>query len=643
MSTPEQKSRIPRHPAHVYHTTLVAIGALLLLLGGYALLQVLSSAYLASNLIHYLPPMTGAGVGVLFVALGVYGRDVGAGVQLVNTSFDLIGRGRLAEAERLLDEAERAHPRSLVLRVAAVQRGLIAMRRGDIEAALGHLDRAIDTPFGLLPRPQERVQALNARGIRAFLRATRGDREGARADIEAIRKSPDALPQGLGRAALAEAILIEKSGDRDALRAHLERERTLLLDATDRRERAIVRAFQRMLEAGASSVYRKQAKQADKDEAAEEPRLADWVGQVLPSAAPFVDTRSQREHTGAIEGPSASEAARRAVTEARKAGVKAAATPRKRGWKARVGLWFVWTLVFLGVWQFLSPDKPPAAAGRHAHRAPSDPTAFVGAMLVLFFLVFIIRFTWLLVRARKESRRLFAALSATARGAPEGPTELSSLVDSRLALVAGQALLTLARVAESKGDLEAALTHCDRGLARLAAYSARISASDMLLPDLVAERAFVLIALGRHDQDKAEAELADLPPAYPYRSRACFRVRLLALAKKGDIEAAAALAEQAGLDLPLSSRDELLADAVRAAATPELSGAVEIARIKREVRKGTEARRWMEIVAPAALAALEAVEEQPAPEDRDARAEDEALAIEEAARAEALATARASG
>jgi hypothetical protein len=240
----------------------------------------------------------GVGFGVLLLVLAVYGRRLGAGEQVVNTSCDLIDRGRLGEAEKLLDHVESsASSGAMVRRVAAAQRGLIAMRRADPKGAIAHLDRAIESPFGLFSGPQQGVQAVGARAIRAFLRASTGDREGACADIEAVRKSPDALVGDLARAALAEAILIERSGDRDALREHLARERALLIDGTDRRERAIVRALQRMLETTTSSVYRKTA---HGDESAEEPALADWVAEFVPAAAPFIEHRGQKERTGEI-------------------------------------------------------------------------------------------------------------------------------------------------------------------------------------------------------------------------------------------------------------------------------------------------------------------------------------------------------
>src|SRR5262249_50695898 len=75
-----------------------------------------------------------------------------------------------------------------------------------------------------------------------------------------------------------------------ALAGLLRRERTLLLEATDPRERAIVRGLQRLVRAPATSVYRKQPAPPKTARDAEEPALMDWVLAVAPDVAPFVKT-----------------------------------------------------------------------------------------------------------------------------------------------------------------------------------------------------------------------------------------------------------------------------------------------------------------------------------------------------------------
>jgi hypothetical protein len=630
MSAPAPKN-LSRHATHRYYTLFLVLGGILTVIGACVLSLLMLAGTVVLSLLLY-----GAfsfGFGVLLLVRAIYGRRLGAGVQVVNTSFDLIGRGRLGEAEKLLDHVEVRASGKLVRRVAAVQRGLIAMRRADPKGAIAHLDRAIGAPLGVFSRPQQRLQSVNARAIRAFLRASMGDREGARADIEAVRKSPDALAQGLARAALAEAILMERAGDRDALREHLVRERALLIDGTDRRERAIVRAFQRMLETTASSVYRKTAR---RDESAEEPALADWVAEMVPAAAPFVERRGQKARTGDIAAlaPAAPpEEARRAVAEARKAAAKSAPAA-KRSRRAALTLWLALCGVIGGVYWALAPSS--RRAEWPTDEPPPDPTALPIYLLLGLIVVLVAVLVTAGLSAYRASQELIAALAEVGKGnLARAEPELERLTKTRFALIAAQAHLALAHLAEKKGNLAEALAQCDKGIGRLSQYTLRISASDILLPDLIAERAFVLAATDR--QAEAEAELATLPEAYPYQSRARFRVRLASLVRKGDLKAAATLAREAGLDLPLSARDELLADATRAATSPETAGAGEVARIKRELRTDKDVRRWMETVAPAALAALEAASEDghlssSAEAERDARAEEEARA-EEAARA----------
>lgn len=630
MSAPAPK-HVPRHATHRYHTTLVVLGGVMMLYS-LTLLVVLEATSVGIVILGALCAVLGG----VFTFFGLMGRRVGAGVQIVNTSFDLISRGRLAEAEAHLDLVEQSRPSPLLACVAAIQRGLVGMRRGDIPAALVHLDRCIATRHGVLQRAQIRMQITAAQAIRAFLRAASGDRAGAREDIEAVRKSPDALPQALGRAALAEAILLERSGDRDALRAHLVTHHELLFDATDRRERTIVRAFQRMLETTATSVYRKGGK---RDEGSEEPPLADWIAQVVPEAAPFADVgRAQPDKTGELPAAEATEAAKVAVAEARKAAAKSA--PTKTGHKVGrvIVLWAALVAVSGAVYLALSPSGAGSGSGyEDVPDEPWDPTLPLGLVCIGVFAALIGSRVYWFYRARKESHDLFAALNLVAKGDFDaGSAALERLTSSRLSIIAAQADHALALVAEKKSDLRLALERCDRGLARLTKYAIRISASDILMPDLVSERAFLLAAMDRHAE--AEAELASLPPAYPYKSRALFRVRLISRVRQGDLEGAAELAARAGLDLPLYARDELLVDAVRAATNPETAGAGEIPRIKRELRTYAPMRRWMETFAPAALVALERTpEDKPleATNDHDARAEEEALAEAEAARAAA--------
>jgi hypothetical protein len=243
----------------------------------------------------------------------------------------------------------------------------------------------------------------------------------------------------------------------------------------------------------------------------------------------------------------------------------------------------------------------------------------------------------MIVRARRQATSLFGALAGAVKDDPTALAALRRLSEKGYDLTAAAAHQQLAAVAERGGDLPGALVHVERGLGRLSRAASRLAASDLLLPELAAERAFVLAATDRSEE--AAAELEGLNPAYPFLSRARFRTHLVALARRGDFAGAARLAEQEALDLPLNPRDELLADAVRVAASPEACGAGEVARVKEELRTQAGVRRWMEVVAPGVVRAVELSAEGEAPsaeegeEERSRLAEEEARAEEEGERA----------
>lgn len=628
-------SEAPQHAAHRYHTAMMIVGSMMLILGGLVALATRSD-----------PTVFEAGValcsflfGGSLLGLGWHGRHFGAGVQAVNISFDHIARGRLLDAEKRLDSLDSKSKTPLIECVAAIQHGLIAMRRGDAQTGLRFLDQAIATKPGIFYRSSVRAQTVNALGIRSFLRAVTRDREGARVDAKTLRESPEALPQALARAALAEAICLEKEGDRDVLRKHIDDHRDLLFDVTDRRERAIVRAFQRMLESSTTSVYRKPAKL---DMHGDDPPLVDWVAQLVPSAAPFVQTINATTVTNDLTPPVASDEGKKAVSEARKNTGKEK-QPKRLYDLGALAMSGALVGLFMLVWKtYIEPPLVFIENERgHDKAAPwstDDWLAFLGGTYLVFLGGLMGRRVRNAYRAKQEMNKVIAAMNLGAEGKIDAAQQsLTSLAASPYAFVKAQAHLVLAQIAERRADLAAALEHCDKGIACLSRYVLRISASDILLPDLMSQRAFVLAAMDRYEE--AEAELEALPPAYPYRSRSLLRVRLVSLVRRGDLDAAAKLAAATDLDLPLTARDELLADAVRVAADPGALGAGELPRIQRELRTVASLRPWLATVAPAALTAIERVTEDVetnASTDRDHAAEEEARAEDEAAREESL-------
>jgi hypothetical protein len=577
--------------------------------------------------------------GSLFAFLGAWGRRMGAGAQLINRSLNLIAQGKLAEAEQLLAQAEKTTRAASHRRAIHVQRASIAIRRGDVDGALASIERANASTARLRGKVIDTAQACNVRAIRAFLRATKGEAEGAREDIGYIRKTASAPPTALGCAAVAEAILLERAGDKAALRELLDRERTVLLEGTSPRERAIVRAFQRMLRAPTTSVYRKSAPREPEGAAGEEPAVADWVAKIVPSAAPFV----QAPKVTAKRGEEAAEPLTAEGAEALKTSRAAlAAKGKKLFWKGagkRLFLLALGTAIFLAVvllWAG-SPDAPVPvplpddlpfdpvlAAGRIA-----AAVAFAG-LGVIFYSAF---------RARRHIVMLQRAWIGAVRGDPAAIAALREVAAGGFDTIAAQAYLLLARVADRRGDPAEALAQVEQGLSRLSRYASRVAAAELVLPELSAERAYFLAAAGRDAE--AAAELAALNPAYPFLARARYRVRLMTLVRRGDLAGAARLAEGRDLDLPLSPRDELLGDAVRVAVSPETSGAGEVARVKDELKTQPDLRRWMAAVAPAVLRGAELASEAEDDDAGDAQAAARQAEAEREARAEAEALAEA--
>lgn len=512
--------------------------------------------------------------------------------RVLNSAFNLIGLGRLREASEVLDVVEARVPEPWCIRIAQIQRAIIATRRGDMRAAALALDTAIEQPVGSYARDNAEYQLEGAHALRAFVRASLGDAAGARADIDDVRRRA-ASDDALARVALAEAILLEQAGKREDLRQLLAERGALLLEHTHPRERAIVRAFQRMVRSDKASVYRR-AEARRESEGSEEPTLADWVAKVAPGAASFVRSTRAAAQTATLQPEAAVAAptlhAIRANQEAKK--------PAER----HVVRWIVGAVV--------GATAAIGAAAMFAYRsAPTLPDAALarpeqteGVFFYLLLPILAMPVIYGVARlVQWIGRRRAEAEARSPRNAASGPptdAQLQALSDSPSPVVGAQAWLIRADRAERAGDFAEALRCATAGLKRLAHPADRMAA-DIVYPDLLSMRAFCLAAVGRPEE--SNAELANLGPAYPHYGRAVFRAGLVAYLRRGDLEGAAVWIDRGEADLPLSVREELLADLVRAAVHPEQAGAGEVQRLKDELAASPAMEAWIRALAPELL------------------------------------------
>lgn len=531
--------------------------------------------------------------GTFFVAAGWWMRRRGDAVQVVNRALHQLTLGRLSEAEALLECAQARNRSHIISRVIDIQRASIALRRGDLDATLEHAKAAIERPLSWATRFHDQQQRTHGQALHAFACASRDESGDALQSIEAVRESEFTIPESLARAELAAAMLLERAGERDALRAHIEKNRELLFNHTRPRDRAIVRAFERMLQAKTQSVYRKAAKAETASSG--ELSLEDWVERLAPGAAPFV--RSVEESSDPTETVS-HEASDEDKEQARK---RVAAMQKQRGGsqgRKVLLLWIVLIILFLAIWTLLSPSESSAST---IDIALPNITLILGGVLAFFGAAALL----MVARMRRQGRKLVAALLAIARGDDsEGKRALEELAaKGRGSIPVAQAHGTLAKLAFREGDLEGALEHVNTALGKL--KNQRAAASDWVYPALLCQRAAYLAALGRVDEARAEVALvAETYTSYPFFAGAQTSVALMEAANTGDVAAAARLARNVA-DLPLAAREELLLDLARAADKPGSAGAGELERLRATLKRDADARAWVQRIAPAFLPAFE--------------------------------------
>lgn len=572
----------PPHPARRVARIYYGIAVACLLFGGCSVAVGPAAATIAGAAAMWL-----LGLGALYLA-----RYIQLGIELVqanNLAHDEILRGNVDRAEAilapLLAKAKRGH----TLRAVQIQRAAIALHRGDAEAAEALATAAIDAPGHPLSRRYEAQQIPSARALRALARAMRGDPGGALSDAEAAERDPHRAPDAVARARLARAMLEAKSEDTTKL-VELVRGFGRLREGLSARERGLLRAFERMTHVPRGSVYRHAAPKIAEAESA---GLAAWVEKIAPRAASFVVERplAAAAPVAVVEAPTAEGEARRKRSQ------EVGKTLAKRRPRALVvlALWVVLILLFVAIWQFLSPGSPAEVVT--ADPGAPEPTS-LGLTLAPLGLVaaFVGLFAILLRRGGAQDKELAEARLRVATDDVAGAEAIYRRhTKSRMVAIAAQANLGLAQIHEERGDFHAAAVEAQEGVTRASAMKG--VTSDILLPELIATRAFALAA--GHEVEESLAELAELDrgyPTYPYRTRALLRARIAQALARGDRARAAAIVDERTAEMALTLRDELLCDLLVAWAR----GGSEDERehLARSLRERPETAAWIEALAP---------------------------------------------
>ena len=257
-----------------------------------------------------------------------------------------------------------------------------------------------------------------------------------------MRRSPSAPAEALARAEVAEAIALERSGDREALAAHLAEKRALLLDSTAPRERAVVRAYQRMLRAPKSSVYRRSAsRDAPAAAAADgEPTVADWIARVAPAAAPFARAARAPSPDGAA--PASAEVVEPGLVRVAEARLEGNGEPyaQRLPRQGRGGVGAAGGCSPCVLWMLFY--EPGERRSKLLAFVPRSAGALLGWAVALLAGSAALR----VARNARYNRRLAVAVSAVARSDAGAMAEIEAVARVTSVPAAPQALLQLARL-----------------------------------------------------------------------------------------------------------------------------------------------------------------------------------------------------
>jgi hypothetical protein len=358
-----------------------------------------------------------------------------------------------------------------------------------------------------------------------------------------------------------------------------------------------------MVEVRAGSVYREPGRISEPTH--DEPLLGEWVSKIVPEAAAFVPKAHRRDQSQSLSVFSANAST---VSGSATIAQTSSKQSKKHSVKRTLALWVALVVLFLTLWQYLTPDAETTTAGPPIALTNGD----VGSIMAAIVLVAIAALAIRIYTSMRSHRRSEVALRRAGRKLAEGDSRgyvaaLDAIVNRRPDSPASSALHAMSLFSERDCELENALAFADAGLARISRYpSIRAMNSDILVPELIAQRAFVLAAL--HRDAEADAELAVLGrdhSTFAFMTRSLFRVRLLQALRRDDHAEAARLARERTPELPLSRRDEMLADIVLALEGGDVVEG-ELERIAAELADDPQLAKWIDRMTPGARAKVAA-------------------------------------
>lgn len=565
-----------------------------------ALSAFIGAAGVALSIIASPVGLAALAFGALFAGWAIRHHRLVAAMGLGSSAVNEADRGRFDVALAVLAILERQPGAQRLRQTALIQRASIALALGDAKDSRRLLDEALAAPATSFVFAEIHVlNGLVATALRGLVAALDGDDASAMRDANAARAAvrerrfgrgmivnESLIGSVLARAALAEALVLSRSGGGDALATHLEAHRKVLTEGTTPRERTLYRGLVRLSRGRRRSAYREPPAEPVTREA---PTPEAWVARFAPEV-------------GALLDPSAPRPARREVEVVTPRSASVPVRPRATGLRAGARMVLLWALIatmFFAIWQLLddggaAPSRSPAI---HVPAPPAEPSAWLTLSPLIFSVVFVGMFAWILASVARQARVMNETMCRLATGELTG-LELEQRRMGENFVIKLMRSTSLSRASFIGSRFDQALAHADAAFAAVAHLRGRVAGE---FHGMMSEaRAAALAALGRGAE--ARGELTTWTPDFSRRTAGAIAVELLAAVREGDLDAADAIASRANDEISIDVRTEALRDLLRA--RRGVIGLVDRERLAEDVRQ-PKLRAFLEAVAPPLLADFE--------------------------------------